>query len=171
MSFHGGASGVIIALILFAWRRRISLLRLSDIVCAAVPIGLFFGRIANFINGELYGRITDSKMGMVFPRGGELPRHPSQLYEAVLEGAVLFIILWLLMRSQAVRERPGIVAGAFLAGYGMFRAFVEFFREPDTHLGLFGGIFSMGQILSLPMIIAGFIFIAFALRKKAQHNP
>lgn len=170
MSFHGGAAGVIIALIIFAWRRKISLLRLSDIVCAAVPIGLFFGRIANFINGELYGRITEAPVGMVFPHGGELPRHPSQLYEAALEGAVLFILLWLMMRSEAVRERPGIVAGTFLAGYGIFRAFVEFFREPDTHLGLFGGFISMGQILSLPMIVAGFVFITLALRKNTQHN-
>jgi phosphatidylglycerol:prolipoprotein diacylglycerol transferase len=165
MSFHGGAAGVIVALIVFSLRRKISLLRLSDIVCACVPIGIFFGRIANFINGELYGRITQAPVGMVFPRGGDYPRHPSQLYEAALEGLLLFMILWLLIRLEFVRQRPGIVAGAFLAGYGIFRAFVEFFREPDIQIGLIGDVLSMGQVLSLPMVLAGAVFIALALRK------
>lgn len=170
MSFHGGAAGVIIALIIFSYVRKISLLRLSDIVCTSLPIGLFFGRIANFINGELYGRVTDAPIGMVFPGGGELPRHPSQLYEAALEGVVLFVILAALMRLEYVRARPGIVAGAFLVGYGVFRSFVELFREPDVQLGLIGGVMSMGQILSLPMIAAGAFFVARALYKGAAKN-
>ncbi len=155
MSFHGGAAGVILALFLYAVRQNIALLRLSDIVCACVPIGLFFGRLANFVNGELYGRTTDSALGMVFPQGGPLPRHPSQLYEAGLEGAVLFMILFALMRAPAVRERAGLVSGVFLLGYGLFRSVIEFFREPDMQLGLIGGVISMGQILSLPMMLAG----------------
>lgn len=165
MSFHGGAIGVIIMLFVFPWLRGFAPLRLADYVCAAVPIGLFFGRIANFINGELYGRVTDSAWGMVFPRGGELPRHPSQLYEAGLEGLVLFLILMVLVLTPDVRRRPGIVAGAFLAWYGMFRAFIEFFREPDAYLGLIGGVISMGQILSLPMIVVGLGVVAYAMIK------
>jgi len=171
MSFHGGASGVIIALILYAWRRGIPVLRLGDIVCACVPIGLFFGRLANFVNGELYGRVTESPWGMVFPQGGPLPRHPSQLYEAGLEGLVLFVILSVMMRFAAVRARAGLVSGAFLAGYGLFRGFIEFFREPDSYLGLVGGgIFSMGQLLSLPMIVAGLAFMVVALVRGPQED-
>jgi len=163
MSFHGGALGVMAALILFSLRRKINFLKLADVVCAAVPIGLFFGRLANFINGELYGRVTESSWGMVFPRGGALPRHPSQLYEAALEGAVLFVVLFLLMKTAAVRKRPGIVAGAFLVGYGVFRAVIEWFREPDAHIGLIGGAVSMGQVLSLPMVLVGLGAVGFAV--------
>ncbi len=170
MSFHGGALGVILALIWFSFVRRIEFLRLADIVCAAVPIGLFFGRIANFINGELFGRVTSSSWGMVFPRGGEFPRHPSQLYEAALEGAVLFVILLVLVRLKAVRDRPGIVAGAFLAGYGVFRAVVELFREPDAHIGFIGGALTMGQILSTPMIVVGGAIIMFAVLRYKRHD-
>lgn len=171
MSFHGGALGVILALFIFSWRRGFETFRLSDFVCAAVPIGLFFGRIANFINGELYGRVTDSPVGMVFPRGGELPRHPSQLYEAGLEGAVLFLILFLLARSPVVRERPGVISGAFLLGYAVFRAGIEFFREPDAQLGLFfGDAVSMGQILSMPMGFFGLMMIVAALAKSAANS-
>ena len=166
MAFHGGALGVIIALILFSHARQISFRRIGDIVCAGVPIGLFFGRIANFVNGELYGRVTDSPLGIVFPSGGPLPRHPSQLYEAILEGAVLFMVLWALMKMPSVRARPGSVAGTFLAGYAFFRAVVEFFREPDAHLGFVYGAFSMGQLLSVPMIAFGLILIVLALKKR-----
>ncbi|MEM7651393.1 MAG: prolipoprotein diacylglyceryl transferase [Pseudomonadota bacterium] len=164
MAFHGGALGVIVALILCSHTKQISFLRLGDIVCAGVPIGLFFGRLANFINGELYGRVTDSPLGIVFPRGGPLPRHPSQLYEAVLEGAVLFVMLLIMMRIRAVRDMPGIVAGTFLAGYGVFRGFVEFFREPDAHIGFIGQV-TMGQILSAPMIAVGLMIILYAVQK------
>lgn len=165
MAFHGGAAGVILAIILFSWRRGFSIFRLGDIVCAAVPIGLFFGRLANFVNGELYGRPADVAWAMKFPGGGDALRHPSQLYEAGLEGLLLFLILFVLIRIRAVRERPGIIAGAFLAGYGVFRSLVEFFREPDAQLGFILGEFSMGQILSLPMVIAGLVMIGYAVIK------
>jgi phosphatidylglycerol:prolipoprotein diacylglycerol transferase len=169
MSFHGGALGVIAALLIYPAIKKFPPLRLADIVCAAVPIGLFFGRLANFINGELYGRVTDVSWGMVFPSGGGEPRHPSQLYEAVLEGAVLFVILFLLIRNDQIRNRPGIVSGAFLAGYGLFRGFVEFFREPDGHIGLYFNLISQGQLLSLPMIIVGLGLVAYAIFSKRSH--
>ncbi|MGH1398837.1 MAG: prolipoprotein diacylglyceryl transferase [Alphaproteobacteria bacterium] len=161
MSFHGGTLGVLVAMFGFAWRRKIDVLRLADVVCAAAPIGLFFGRLANFINGELFGRVTESAVGIVFPRGGELPRHPSQLYEAALEGLVLFVVLAVLIRNDWVRARSGIVAGAFLVGYGVFRAFVELFREPDAHIGLYFDVISQGQILCVPMILGGVAVIVW----------
>lgn len=166
MSFHGGASGVIVAVIVYALAKGVSALRFGDIVSVVAPIGLFFGRVANFINGELYGRVTDAPVGMVFPRGGEIPRHPSQLYEAALEGLLLFIVLFTLYRVQSVRERAGLVTGVFLLGYGAARSFVELYREPDAHIGLLGGAFSMGQLLSIPMVILGVGFIIVALRRK-----
>jgi phosphatidylglycerol:prolipoprotein diacylglycerol transferase len=169
MSFHGGAVGVILALILFARRRRIPFLALCDIVTAAVPIGLFLGRLANFVNAELYGRPTDVPWAMVFPTDRtQLPRHPSQLYEAGLEGIVLFIILFVLMQNESVRRRHGLVTGVFLAGYAVSRIFVEFFREPDEFLGFFAAGTTMGQWLSLPMLIAGGYFIRRALRSEPQ---
>ncbi len=155
MSFHGGALGVIAALILFARQRGIRLLVLSDLVAGAVPIGLFFGRVANFINGELWGRPTDVPWAMVFPRAGPEPRHPSQLYEATLEGALLFVILWALARLPVARAREGFLTGAFLVGYGVFRSIAELFREPDAYLGFFAGGVTMGQILSAPMVLFG----------------
>ena len=170
MAFHGGAMGVIIALIIFAWVKKIQLLRLSDIVCATVPIGLFFGRLANFINGELFGRPSDVPWAIVFPRGGDMPRHPSQLYEAVLEGALLFFILLFLKKNNWASNRPGVVTGAFLALYGCFRFSVEQFRQPDAHLGfIFAGL-SMGQLLSTPMIALGSSVIAYAIIK-ARTKP
>lgn len=165
MSFHGGALGVILAMIIYAAVKKISFFRFSDIVVCAVPIGLFFGRIANFVNGELFGRASDVPWAMVFPMGGDEARHPSQLYEAVLEGAVLFLILGVLIRIEVVRSRPGILGGAFLAGYGFFRGLIEFFREPDAHLGLIGEALSMGQVLSLPMIIFGLGLCVWAYRR------
>ncbi len=165
MAFHGGAAGVMIALIGFCLFHKIQLLRMSDIVCAVAPIGLFFGRCANFINGELFGRVTDSPWGVVFPRGGDMPRHPSQLYEAFFEGAVLFVILWVLYKKLNMKARPGVVTGAFLAGYGIFRFGIEFFRQPDLHLGFIISEISMGQILSVPMIILGLGVIGYAYRK------
>lgn len=166
MAFHGGALGVIIALVVFSWVKKIQLLRLSDIVCACVPIGVFFGRIANFINGELFGRPSDAPWAMAFPRGGEAPRHPSQLYEALLEGALLFVILLILVKNNWVRNHPGIVTGSFLAGYGAFRMFVEQYRQPDAHLGFIIGEISMGQLLSLPMVLVGLGVIAYGLRSE-----
>jgi len=170
MSFHGGVIGIIGALVVFSILRKIYVLRLSDIVCAAAPIGLFLGRIANFVNGELYGRVTDSPLGMVFPGAGPLPRHPSQIYEALLEGLVLFCVLFALTRVRAVRERPGIVTGVFLSGYALCRMAVEFVREPDAHLGLFWGSISMGQALSVPMALLGLCVLGYALFRPA-HDP
>ncbi len=170
MSFHGGAAGVILAIILFARKRGVSWLSLGDLVGCAVPIGLFLGRLANFVNGELYGRATDVPWAMVFPFDPEqVPRHPSQLYEAALEGIVLFLLLYLLARRGWL-ERPGAIGGAFLAGYGLARIVVEFFREPDAHLGFLLGFTTMGQVLSLPLVIAGAILIAWGWRAK-QARP
>ncbi|HEX9490183.1 MAG TPA: prolipoprotein diacylglyceryl transferase [Stellaceae bacterium] len=155
MSFHGGALGVIVAIILFCRQRGIPMLAFADIIVCAVPIGLFFGRIANFINGELWGRVTDVPWAMVFPTGGPEPRHPSQLYEAFLEGVVLFVVLWALMRFTPARQRPGTLSGVFLMGYAIARIIVEFFRQPDAQVGfLFWGI-TMGQLLSLPLLLVG----------------
>lgn len=162
MSFHGGTLGVIAACLLFAWRRGLPPLEVGDAVACAAPIGLGLGRIANFINGELYGRVTDVPWAVIFPRGGPEPRHPSQLYEAFLEGLVLFLVLYILARRPRVAENHGLLGGAFLTGYALARLFAELFREPDAHLGfLFGGL-TMGQILSLPMLAAGLLLLARA---------
>jgi len=155
MSFHGGFFGVTVAIFLFARSRRIDFLHLTDLVACAAPIGLFFGRIANFINGELFGRVSDVSWAMVFPRGGPEPRHPSQLYEAALEGLVLFIVLHILWRWKSVRLRPGILTGVFLTGYATARLTVELFRQPDAYLGFLLGGTTMGQWLSVPMLGLG----------------
>jgi phosphatidylglycerol:prolipoprotein diacylglycerol transferase len=166
MSFHGGLLGVIAATVWFTRRRKIPLLNFSDRLALVAPIGLFFGRIANFINSELWGRVTDSSWGMVFPNGGPFPRHPSQLYEAALEGVVLLLLLWLLRRLPAAR-RDGFLSGCFLIGYSAARIAAEFFREPDAHLGfLFAGA-TMGQLLCLPLILAG----AFILHRAFRGRP
>jgi phosphatidylglycerol:prolipoprotein diacylglycerol transferase len=166
MSFHGGLLGMVAAEVMFARRRGLAVLALADIVAGAVPIGLFLGRIANFINGELFGRPSEVPWAMVFPRGGPLPRHPSQLYEAALEGLVLFLVLHLMVRARAL-ERGGTLTGAFLIGYGLSRILVEFAREPDEGLGfIFGGI-TRGQLLSLPMLLAGLALVAWARRTRA----
>jgi phosphatidylglycerol:prolipoprotein diacylglycerol transferase len=156
MAFHGGALGVILAIILFSKRRGLNLFAVGDVVCCAVPIGLFFGRIANFINGELFGRVApDVPWAMIFPGGGPDPRHPSQLYQAGLEGLVLFVVLFLLWRKRDIREHKGTLAGVFLMGYGIARIIGEFFRQPDAHLGYLAGGATMGQMLSLPLVAAG----------------
>jgi len=164
MSFHGGLLGVALAVYLFAKIKRINGLSLGDVASASTPFGLFFGRIANFINGELWGRPTDVPWAMVFPGGGPLPRHPSQLYEAALEGLVLGIVLWLFIRSGALK-RPGFVIGAFAVGYSVARIVCEFFREPDPQLGFLWGGLTMGMLLSVPLMLAGFAFIAAALQR------
>jgi phosphatidylglycerol:prolipoprotein diacylglycerol transferase len=164
MSFHGGFVGCVLAVVLFARRRGISILSLGDLTCAVGTIGLFLGRIANFINGELWGRPTDVPWGMVFPDGGPLPRHPSQLYEAALEGLVLGIVLWLLIRAGALK-RPGLVIGAFAVGYSIARIVCEFFREPDPQLGFLWGGLTMGMVLSVPLMLTGIAFIVAALRR------
>ncbi len=166
MAFHGGFMGVIVAIILFARKRNISILAVLDAAAVATPIGLFFGRIANFINGELYGRTTDVAWGFVFPNGGPEPRHPSQLYEAALEGLILFVVLFILSRKAFVRHRPGILGGTFVAGYGISRIIVEFFRQPDAQLGYLAGGITMGQVLSIPMVLAGVGCIVYGLKSK-----
>jgi phosphatidylglycerol:prolipoprotein diacylglycerol transferase len=163
MSFHGGLAGVIVAMAGFAWRRGINILALSDIIACAAPLGLFFGRLANFINGELFGRPSSVPWAMVFPHGGPEPRHPSQLYEAGLEGLVLFTLLYLLVRLGALQRR-GLLSGIFLAGYGLSRMTVELFRQPDQHLGFLFGDVTMGQLLSLPMLLCGLGLVAWSLR-------
>jgi phosphatidylglycerol---prolipoprotein diacylglyceryl transferase len=168
MSFHGGALGVIVALVLFCWKRGIDVLAFGDIVVCAVPIGLFFGRIANFVNGELWGRVTDVPWGIVFPHGGPLPRHPSQLYEACLEGVALFLLLNGLERFTGLRRRPGALAGVFLMGYAVARMISELFREPDAFLGYLAFGATMGQLLSLPLLIAGLALLLYALRREKR---
>lgn len=156
MSFHGGLLGTILAMILFARSRRINSWSLLDTVAAGVPVGLGLVRIANFINSELWGRVTDVPWAFVFPNGGPLPRHPSQLYEALLEGALLFLALRFATHRFARLKTPRFVGGLFVCGYGVSRIFVEFFREPDAHIGyLVGNWLTMGMVLSLPMVFAG----------------
>ena len=170
MAFHGGLAGLMAATWAFTRRRTFSLLTMLDLCAAAAPVGLLFGRIANFIKPELWGRPTDVAWAMVFPGGGPLPRHPSQLYEAGLEGAVLFTILAAMIWRGGALRRPGTVAGVFGVGYGLARIFVEFFREPDPQLGyLFGTNFvTMGQMLSLPLVAAGLALITWSARRRPQ---
>lgn len=153
MSFHGGLVGVLVALWLWGWRRGMPFLAVVDFVAPCVAPGLFFGRIGNFINGELWGAVTDGPLGVVFADGGPLPRHPSQLYEAALEGLLLFTLVWIYAR----KPRPlGRVSGLFAAGYGLFRFLIEFVRQPDPQLGYLAfGWLTMGQVLSLPLLLIG----------------
>jgi len=157
MSFHGGMLGTILAMVLFARSRKIRTWSLLDVVAAGVPVGLGLVRLANFINSELWGRITDVPWAIEFPNGGPFSRHPSQIYEALLEGLVLFLVLRFLTHSRLKLKTPRFVGGAFVCGYGLSRIFVEFFREPDAQLGyLLGtGWLTMGMILSSPMVLGG----------------
>jgi phosphatidylglycerol---prolipoprotein diacylglyceryl transferase len=168
MSFHGGFLGCVIAVMAFARLNNTSILSLGDITTAVGPIGLFLGRIANFINSELWGRPADPDLpwAMIFPNGGPIPRHPSQLYEAALEGVVLFTILAVMIRMGALK-RPGLILGSFITIYGIARIIGEFFREPDPQLGFLWGGLTMGMLLSVPMIIAGALIIVAAWRRKA----
>jgi phosphatidylglycerol:prolipoprotein diacylglycerol transferase len=164
MSFHGGLIGVLVVGIIFAWWNKKSFWKIADLIIVTAPIGLGLGRIGNFINGELYGRVTRIPWGMVFPKGGPLTRHPSQLYESALEGAALFLILWFIKD----RKLPtGGLLAIFLSLYGAFRFFVEFFREPDAQLGFILGPFTMGQVLSSFMIVGG-LLLFFYLRKREK---
>ena len=163
MSFHGGFAGVVVAVVLFARRRNVPMLSLGDVICAVYPIGHFLGRLANFVNGELWGRPTDASWAMVFPAAGPVPRHPSQLYEAALEGLLLLIVLRVLIVRGALK-RPGLVIGTFAAGYGLMRCVCELFREPDSQLGFLWGGATMGMLLSLPLLLVGLSFIWNALR-------
>ncbi|MCR4265768.1 prolipoprotein diacylglyceryl transferase [Nitratireductor sp. ZSWI3] len=169
MSFHGGLLGVTLAMILFAMRRGVNAWSLFDTISAVVPIGLGLVRVANFINSELWGRVTDVPWAFVFPNGGPEPRHPSQLYEAALEGLVLFLALRILTHVSLKLKMPGFVAGAFICGYGLSRIFVEFFRVPDAQLGyLAGGWLTMGMVLSTPMVLIG---VWAMLRARARATP
>ena len=166
MSFHGGLIGVLLVGIFFAWKHKKSFWRIADLFIVTAPLGLGFGRIGNFINGELYGRVTRVPWGMIFPKGGPLQRHPSQLYESALEGGVLFLILWFCKDSKRIPH--GGLLGLFLAIYGAFRFFVEFFREPDPQLGFVLGPFSMGQVLCALMIAGGVVLFLYLQNRSAE---
>jgi phosphatidylglycerol:prolipoprotein diacylglycerol transferase len=167
MSFHGGFTGCVVAVVLFAQRQKFSILSLGDLTCAAGPFGIFLGRIANFINGELWGRAADVPWAMVFPSGGPIPRHPSQLYEAGLEGLLLLAVLAALIRAGALK-RPGLIVGAFAVVYALARTSAEFFREPDAQLGFLWGGLTMGMLLSIPLFLAGVAFIVYAWQHPAK---
>ena len=166
MSFHGGFLGVVIAVWLFARKHRLAIISLGDSVATAAPFGLFFGRIANFINSELWGRQTDHPLGVIFPNGGPIPRHPSQLYEAALEGLVLFLILRLATHRFHILRSPGTAIGVFLIGYSAGRIFVEQYRQPDAHIGFLAGGTTLGAWLSLPMVLVGTVLVVPALRRR-----
>lgn len=163
MSFHGGLIGVVIVGIVFCWKNKKSFWKVSDLIIVTAPIGLCFGRIGNFINGELYGRVTQLPWGLIFPKGGPLPRHPSQLYESGLEGGLLFLILWFLKDR---RLPDGSLLGLFLFFYGVFRFVVEFFREPDAQLGFILGPFTMGQVLCTLMMVGGVLLMIYLTMKQ-----
>ncbi len=165
MSFHGGAAGVVLGVIFFSLKHKLNMFRVADLIAIVTPIGLLLGRLANFVNGELYGRATDVSWAMIFPSDPyRQARHPSQLYEAFLEGIVLFALMMFLWHKTNLREKPGFIAGVFWVGYGVFRFLVEYVREPDAHLGLMGDVISRGQLLSLPMIIFGFWLISVGVK-------
>jgi phosphatidylglycerol:prolipoprotein diacylglycerol transferase len=170
MSFHGGMLGVVAALILFCRRRAIPLFGFADRMAIVTPIGLGLGRVANFINGELWGRPAPDWLPwrMIFPRADDIPRHPSQIYQALMEGLILFLVVWGFSRNMRVRARFGMLTGIFLVGYGIARIIGEFFREPDAFLGYLWDGATMGQILSIPMILAGLAFILLARRGAFQ---
>lgn len=169
MSFHGGFLGVVLATIIFCRRNKISILGFGDRLAVGVPIGLFFGRVANFINGELWGRPAGETVPwrMIFPHVDALPRHPSQIYQALLEGAVLFVVLWVLSRREDIRARIGMLTGVFLTGYAIARIIGEFFRQPDAFLGFLYAGATMGQLLSLPMVAIGLWMILRARKAVA----
>jgi len=169
MSFHGGLIGATLAMAWVSWRGKLSFIRVCDYVCVGVPMGMMLGRLANFVNGELWGRVAGENVpwAMIFPDGGPLPRHPSQLYQAAMEGALLLIVMLLLFWKTSARFRPGLLVGVFGTGIGLTRFIAEFFREPDAQLSEFAirtGL-SMGQWLSLPVIAVGLCFVVRALRR------
>ena len=169
MSFHGGLLGVIVSTFIFSKKKQINFFKFSDIISCAAPFGILLGRIANFINGELYGKITTLSWGVIFPNGGNLPRHPSQLYEAALEGIFLFLIINYLALKKKFLYRTGYISAIFLILYSILRIFSEIFREPDIHLGLLFNYFSMGTLLSLITIIFGLSIILF-IKKNERNN-
>jgi phosphatidylglycerol---prolipoprotein diacylglyceryl transferase len=170
MAWHGGLIGVVTVIFAYTYFKKVELFRLADLFSFAAPIGFFFGRIANFVNGELYGRVTGGDFGVVFPRGGELPRYPSQLFQAVCEGLLLFIIMTVMMRNKNIRNRPGLISGVFLFCYGLFRFIIEFFREADAQIGYLALNLSLGQWLCVPMMLAGVGLFVVRLRRTAHHG-
>ncbi len=168
MAFHGGLLGMTVVLIIYSGTRGLNVWTMFDLAAIAAPVGLFFGRIANFINSELWGRPTDVAWAVVFPNGGPEPRHPSQLYEAALEGVLLFFVLRLLSHRFKLLQKPGVLAGSFVIGYGLARIFVEFYRVPDAQIGYLAGFFTMGMLLSLPMVLIGVAVLIWALKKTPE---
>jgi len=166
MSFHGGAIGVTIAIVLFARQNGLNWLRVCDYVACVVPLGQGFGRLANFVNGELWGRVTGSDYGIIFPGGGPLPRHPSQLYEAAFEGLFLLLVLGFLFWRTPARRYPGMLVGAFTFGFGLLRFCIEFFREPDVQVGYLKFGLTMGQWLCAPMVLLG-LYLMISSRGRA----
>jgi len=169
MSFHGGLLGVIVSIIFFSKKTKTNFFKFADIVSCVAPIGLFLGRIANFINGELYGKISTLPWAIIFPNGGNIARHPSQIYEAILEGIILFILINYLALKKQLLFRAGYISGLFLVSYSILRIFSEIFREPDLHLGLFFNYFSLGTVLSVATLTAGLTIIMSA-KKNEQNN-
>ena len=169
MSFHGGLLGVIISIIFFSKKTKINFFKFADIVSCVAPIGIFLGRIANFINGELYGKISTLPWAVIFSNGGSVARHPSQIYEAILEGIILFILINYLALKKQLLFKTGYISGLFLVSYSILRIFSEIFREPDIHLGLFFNYFSLGTLLSLATLVAGLVIIISA-KKNEQNN-
>ncbi len=169
MSFHGGLLGVAISILIFSKLKKNNFFKYSDVIACVAPIGLFFGRLANFINGELFGKISNVPWAVIFPEGGNFSRHPSQIYEAILEGVVLLFILNFLATKKLLLLKPGYMSGFFLIIYSIFRIFSEIYREPDTHLGYFLNYFSMGSLLSCVTLIFGFLIIFF-IKKNEQNN-
>tara|TARA_Y100001960_G_C14461907_1_gene722484 strand:- start:15 stop:824 length:810 start_codon:yes stop_codon:yes gene_type:complete len=169
MSFHGGLFGVIVAIFIFSKSKKINFFKYSDIVSCVAPIGLFLGRIANFINGELYGKISNLPWAVIFPNTDNIARHPSQIYEAILEGIVLFVLINFLALKKKLLNKTGYISGLFLILYSVFRIFAENFREPDKHLGYFLNYFSMGTILSILTLLFGLLVI-FLIKKNEQNN-
>jgi phosphatidylglycerol:prolipoprotein diacylglycerol transferase len=171
MSFHGGAIGTSLAMFYLSWHNKLNVLRVHDYVACVAPIGLFLGRLANFVNGELWGRETDVAWAVVFPQGGPVGRHPSQLYEAALEGLLLFVVLSFLFWKTDARYQPGKLVGTFVLGYGLSRFFVEYYRQPDHGLENLSWGLTMGQTLTVPMILAGLYLIATAKRRRERVEP
>lgn len=170
MSFHGGMLGAALAMFAFSVKRRVSYKVLFDLVAASAPIGLFFGRIANFINAELIGRPSNISWAVKFPGGGEIARHPSQIYEALTEGLLLWLIIFISIKYFNALSKKGLVTGLFLSGYGVFRFLVEFFREPDPHIGFVFEFFTLGQMLCLPMIVLGAGFVFFVGKPSGRNK-
>jgi phosphatidylglycerol---prolipoprotein diacylglyceryl transferase len=169
MSFHGGLFGVIVSTIIYSIKIKDNFLKFTDIISCVAPIGIFLGRIANFINGELYGKMTNAPWSVVFPNGGDIGRHPSQIYEATLEGVLLFLLINYFALKKKLLFKTGFISGLFLILYSIFRIFSEFFREPDNHLGYFFSYFSLGSLLSIFTLIFGFLVIFF-INKNEQNN-